>query len=182
MKFIAIALLTTLVSTITPVSAFLFAQREAPDMVVYFANELATNTSCTENELNYIDSKILPDLDMTLFSYNYMTPDWEMGTYGMRRDLAVSTPNCDFCKRLYPRNLCNQMYNCRMRRQLVDAGRIEEQEENEDRELVDYSGLISDLEGDCQYNLARLSYSWWLSRTCRSAIRGAICHVEVVAA
>ena len=180
MKFLVLAVLHTLVLTLTPGSAFLFAQREAPDMVIYYVNEQAANTTCSANELTYIDSKMLPDVDMTLFAYNYLTPAWEVNTYGYgsRRELAVSNPNCDFCKQLYPKKLCNAMYNCKNRRQLHTADGAEE--EDEERELVDYSGLVADIQGDCQDNLARLFYSWWLSRTCRTAIRSAVCHVEIV--
>ncbi len=142
-------------------------------MVVYYVNEQAAPSACTDGELAYIDRKMLADIDMTLFTYNYLTPVWEIGS-AIRRELAVSTPNCDFCRRLYPRSLCNQMYNCQFRRQLRKADHLEE------RELTDYTPLVADVHDDCQDNLAALTYSWWLSRSCRTAIRGATCHVKII--
>jgi hypothetical protein len=175
MKPFAIATaITSLVSIFAHTSALLFAQREAPEMVVYYVNEQAAPTACTNSELAYIDRKMLADIDMTLFAYNYLTPVWEISSDAMRRDLAVRTPNCDFCRSLYPRNLCNQMYNCKFRRQLRKADHAEE------RRLTDYTPLVSDVHDDCQDNLAALSYSWWLSRSCRAAIRVATCHVEIL--
>ena len=165
-----------------------FAPMEAPEMVVYYLNKQATSTACTEQELLYIDSKMLPDIDMTLLANNYETPDWEVSSDAARRKLeakaavnsiaasvasnaASGAPNCDFCKKLYPKNLCNAMYNCKLRRQLEPA---------EQRELKTYDGLAMDLLENCQENIQALAESSRLSWTCRKAMRKARCYVEFV--
>lgn len=176
MKFFLITLIS---SSLTSVTGQLFTFDEsavapipAPEMVVFYVNERVTSTACTAQELLYIDSKMLPDMDMTLIANNFETPEWEVTADLSMRKLSGVSPNCDFCRRLYPRNLCNAMYNCSLRRHLRKSQALS-------RELNTVA-LSSDLLLDCQTNIMTLSRSRYLSQSCKFAIGAAVCHVEFV--
>lgn len=179
MKFLLIALFSTLSSTAVgqrmKLKKSVFApMEEAPEVVVYYLNKQAAATDCTPRELFYIDSKMLPDFDMTLLENNFEKPDWQFTAGASPRKLkgrSSSAPNCDFCRRLYPRELCNAMYNCRFRRQL----RIDESAE---RELRNYDDLAQDLIDDCQNMISSLSDNGQLSPTCQKAIKKAKCYAD----
>ena len=178
MKF----LLITLLSTFASVTGQLMKMKDvsfspgpmpAPEMVVYYVNEQAANTVCTEQELMYIDSKMLPDIDMTLMSNNFITPDWQVTTDATRRRTQNAT--CNWCRTVFPRKLCSDMYNCNRRRQL------RKNDDAKGRELINsYSTLSSQLLGDCQDNIAYLSSSTVLSLSCRTALQASTCHVEIL--
>lgn len=174
MKFLLITLVSTLAYSVTGQLV------QAPEMVVFYVNEKAAPGACTEQDQLLIDSKMLPDIDMTLEANNYEAPDWhiavstdsEDGSGGMVL-LSSTTSTCDFCKRLYPRTLCNAMYNCRFRRQLRSGPAAA-------RTLQSSDGMAADLLGHCENTIRNLLGSKELSRSCTKAIRGATCHVEFI--
>lgn len=160
MKFLLVTLLSALASVngqTTPMPA--------PEMVVFYVNEAAPVTACTDQELFYIDSKMVPDMDMTLIANNFETPEWDFTVDATRRNLASAT--CDWCRTLYPRSLCNSIYNCGFRRNLRNL------------QTTDTEAVASTMLQDCQYNIMTLSQSQYLSQSCKAAIGAAICHVEV---
>lgn len=169
-------LLIGLFSTLASIMGQELMMMEAPELVVFYLNEKATPETCSEKELFFIDSKMLPDLDMTLQENNYETPDWSLSVETIQRKLAPASAangsNCDFCRRLYPAHLCNAMFNCRFRRQLRNA-------QTSTRKL-NTEALSSGLLQDCKENIAALSKSRFLSRACQVAIGAATCHVEFV--
>ena len=184
MKFLLITLISTIASVngqlltmdasavspveVAPVEAVV--PLPAPEMVVFYVNEHATATACTEAELMYLDNKMVPDMDMTLSANNFEAPEWEFtATGGTRRTL---TATCDWCRTNYPRYYCNGIYNCGFRRNLRKS-------QDATRKL-DTAELSSNLLLDCQYNVKALSMSKYLSATCRAAIGTAICHVEFI--
>jgi hypothetical protein len=190
MKF----LLPTLLSALAVVNGQLMtldeaalAPMEAPEMVVYYVNEQAGPTSCTEQELLFLDSKMLPDIDMALLANNYEVPEWKVTADAAQRKLidteavldsgtfgsfstTSSSNNCDFCRRLYPRSYCNAMFNCGFRRQL-------RKRQDDGRKLTD---LSADVLLECQQNVNSLSSSKFLSRSCKAALRASVCHVEFI--
>jgi hypothetical protein len=162
----------------------------APQMVVYFVNEKAHPTTCSESDLRYIDSRMLPNLDATLQANNYETPDWSVTSTTTVRHLEAAatatsvTPtatttarlsNCDFCRRHYPRSLCNGMFNCGFRRQLR-----QNRASGEARTLESDAYLASGVINDCHEIIKEIVSDKVLSRTCRIALKGATCHVEFV--
>ena len=185
MKLLLITfMLSTLASSVTgqlmtmAMDTSAVAPMDAPEMVIYYVNEKASSTVCTAKELLYIDSKMLPDMSMTLLENNYATPDWQVtsGSPLVRRR-QLPNFNCDFCKRLYPRNMCNEIYNCGFRRRLRGDN---VPSLSEARELGTNEELEKDLIEDCQTNIAALAYNKFLTRSCRIAASAATCHVEFV--
>ncbi len=167
--------------------AFVSAQLDvAPQMVVYFVNEKAHPTTCPESDLLYIDSRMLANLDATLQANNYESPNWSVTSTTTVRHLeadiaSVTTTttarlsNCDFCRRHYPRSLCNGMFNCGFRRHLR-----QNRASGEARALESNADLASSLVTDCQEIIKEIMGDRVLSRTCRIALKGATCHVEFV--
>lgn len=179
MKFFLITLLSTIASvngqllTLDPVAVApieAVAPLPAPEIVVFYVNEQATPTACTEQELMYLDNKMLPDMDMTLVANNYETPEWDFTSGGIRRKL--SSWECDWCKTRYPRSYCNGIYNCGFRRNLRKS--------QDGTRKLDATELSSDLLLDCQYNVKALSRSKYLSPSCGAAVGASICHVEFI--
>ncbi|GAX18059.1 hypothetical protein FisN_25Hh034 [Fistulifera solaris] len=198
MKFLLITLIFTLTAVngqLMTLDASAFTPKEAPGMAVFYVNEKASPTACTEQELLYLDSKMMPDIDMTLLENNYAIPQWQTTGAATRRQLidtdgtdgvlvsgkidsfsaatastTTSSSNCDFCRRYYPRSYCNGMFNCGFRRQLRDG-------QADERKLND---LAADLLAECQQSIVSLSYNRFLSRSCKAALQASVCHVELV--
>jgi hypothetical protein len=162
MKSILIPLLAT--------AASVTAQLAPPEVVIYYVNQNAQDTACTPTEFAYIDSKMVPDLDMALVSNNFDSAEWEFSTTDpTRRKL---NPTCDWCRPLYGRSYCNMMFNCGFRRQLrqKDATR-----------KLDTTELGAEMLQMCQDNVALISSrNRFLSQTCKTALAGSTCHVEFV--
>ncbi|GAX14767.1 hypothetical protein FisN_25Lh039 [Fistulifera solaris] len=182
MKLLLISLLSVLSFAHGQLDGELFAPAEPPEMVVYYVNWQAPSTVCNETELAYIDNKMLPDLDMTLVQNNFETPAWEVPSTLTRRELQNGNANpnnngkannCDFCRRYYPRSLCNVMYNCRNRRELRGAA-------EEKRELQTHEELQAELLSACRNSIMELLYSRQISRNCKRAIRWARCYVQIM--
>jgi hypothetical protein len=195
MKFLLLILLSALAAAngqLMTLDASAFTPLEAPEMAVFYVNEKASPTACTEHELLYLDSKMIPDIDMTLLENNYEVPEWKVTADATRRNLidtdavlvsgkidsfsaatastTTSTSHCDFCRRNYPRSYCNGMFNCGFRRQLRDG-------QAHGRKLND---LAADLLAECQQSIVSLSYNRFLSRSCKAALQASVCHVEFV--
>jgi hypothetical protein len=149
-------------------AASVAGQLAPPEVGVYYVNDQASPTVCTPSELSYIDSKIVPDLDMALITNNFETPEWEFSSDSNRRQLNRT---CNWCSTMYPDRLCNVMYNCGFRRQLrQDAMRN-----------LDTTELGAEFLVNCQDNIALLSTTNpFLSQACKSALAGATCYVEFV--
>ncbi|GAX18058.1 hypothetical protein FisN_25Hu032 [Fistulifera solaris] len=162
MKSVIIALLAT--------AASVSAQLAAPEVKVYYVNANALDTDCTPEEFTYIDSKMVPDLDMALISNNFDPAEWEFtATDATRRKLNNT---CDTCRQQYGRSYCNIMFNCGFRRQLrqKDATR-----------KLDTTELGAEMLQMCQDNVALISSrNRFLTATCKAALAGSTCHVEFV--
>lgn len=176
MKLLLIALL----SALAPVTG----QLAAPQMAVFFVNESASPTACSSAESAYLDKQMLPDITATFQENNYLAPDWSVTTATVMvvDDLksfattaaaaaTTSSSNCDVCRRMYPRAYCNGMYSCGYRRQLRGA---------EARKLASDDTLKAGLVADCQNKLTALAFSPFLGKTCRTAIKTAICQVMFI--
>lgn len=177
MKLLLITLLSALASVTGElmtldgsVLAPMEPMEEAPEMVVFYVNEQAAATACTERELLYIDSKMLPDIDMTLLENNFETPDWQFSADASRRNLAGGT--CNWCRTVFPNHLCNAMYNCGFRRNLRQS-----QDATRKLNAVELSSSILQ---DCRDNISALSTNKFLSQSCKTAVTAATCHVEFV--
>ncbi|GAX16395.1 hypothetical protein FisN_10Hu372 [Fistulifera solaris] len=162
MKFTLISLLAT-VASVT-------AQLEPPEMVVFYVNQQAQDTACTPTEFAYIDSKMVPDLDMALMANNFDPADWEFSTDPSRRKL---NPTCDWCRPIFGKAYCNQMFNCGFRRKL-------RQNPDATRKL-DTAELGAEMLQMCQDNIALISTrNRFLSAGCKAALGGSTCHVEFI--
>ncbi|GAX14773.1 hypothetical protein FisN_25Lu059 [Fistulifera solaris] len=162
MKSIIISLFAT--------AASVTAQLAAPEVAVYYVNVNAGENACTPEEFFYIDSKMIPDLDMALISNNFDPAKWEFTTTDpTRRKLNA---NCDWCKDRYSRSYCNTMFNCGFRRQL---------RQNDASRKLDTKELGAEMLQMCQDNVALISSrNRFLSKTCQTALAGSTCHVEFV--
>ncbi|GAX18083.1 hypothetical protein FisN_25Hu058 [Fistulifera solaris] len=147
---------------------------EAPEIIVYYVNELAPADICTTNELKYVDNKITPDLDMILHKKNFAETEWTISADTETRMLRGGedrelNATCDWCRRRYPKSLCNSMYNCGFRRQLQTGTLLMDSQKAE---------LAAALKTVCDENLAIAASRKMLRNTCGAAIAGAKCFVE----
>ncbi|GAX17668.1 hypothetical protein FisN_10Lu385 [Fistulifera solaris] len=162
MKFTLIALLAT--------AASVTAQLPAPEVAVYYVNENAGENACTEAEFSYIDSKMIPDLDMALISNNFDPAEWEFSTTDPARRKLNGT--CDWCRQNYSRSYCNTMFNCGFRRQL---------RQNDDSRKLDTTQLGAEMLQMCQDNIVLISTrNRFLTAGCKTALAGSTCHVQFI--
>jgi hypothetical protein len=169
MKVICTGLLLTL-GVVSAQKTFM----KAPEIIVYYVNEFAPADVCTANELKYVDNKITPDLDMILHKKNFVETEWTISADADTRMLRGGedrelNATCDWCRRMYPKSLCNAMYNCRFRRQL-QGGTVLMNSQKTD--------LAAALKTACDENLAVSASRKVLRGACGAAIAGAKCFVE----
>lgn len=147
---------------------------QAPEVIVYYLNENMPADVCDSSELKYIDNKITPDLDMILHQKNFGDTVWQMSADAATRKLRGGedrdlSANCDWCRRNYPRYLCNAMYNCGFRRQLQTGVVLTDAQK---------SDLATALKTACKENLMLTASRNVLRGTCGKAISSAECYVE----